>query len=366
MLVGDEMSIKQIADLYATIADSPEMGIKPDNLPVNYTINGTTVTVPVFKPGATQMAQTVPIPQPETDQAMKATLLFEGNGGGWSESLVICYPQSEGDPYARMRTFLETYVPNRLSVLSDTNQIIGCRISLAANPGAFEPVEQPFLGMGPGTLTGPPADINNGLLYRFADASRRINKSDNFSGWAQADMNMTTSAARDRSGAGPKQQLWSTLLKQMLIPVNGIYIPQLGGGKPCIPAKPKGDGAAQKEIISSWTDDAAGRLVAHTPGQPAGWDKGARLQIMYKRNKIVRGFAGIYDIIDSKPGTGDWITTISARRCVPLESMNAVNMFGRVVLTRYYPIAFQTIGNYSRRTNGAQFFVHRGRRSRGC
>lgn len=311
------------------------------------------------------MAATNPTPEPVDSQVMKCTCLFEGNGAGWSESFHVSYPSSEPQPFGKFATFCGYYAQARRAVLSDTNTFVAMRLSKADNPGVFKLFETPDNGLGDGLVTGPPADINNGLQYRFKDVSLYINASEIFGGWAQADMNQTTSAARDRRGAGPNQITWANSLKGFFTKDSTGNRPSiLGGGTPVIPAKPKGAEAQEKVLLTGFSLDPQGRLVVHTPAQPDGWVKGAKLQLMYKRNRFVKGLAFTYAILDSFAGIGYWATTVATFWPYPLEVLSLVNIFGRLVATRYYGIDNVQIGNYSRRSNGGQFFQHRGRRSR--
>lgn len=311
------------------------------------------------------MAGTAPSPVALDSQVMKGTVLFEGNGAGWSESLHISYPADEPDPFKKMEAFMGFYNQARRAVLSDTNTMVACRMSLAADPGVFLLREVPSIGLGDGLVTGPPADINAGLQYKFKDQSFKINSAEIYGGWAQADMNQTTSSARDRRGAGPNQIVWNTSLVQFFTKDTAGNRPSLlGGGTPVIPAKPKGADAQEKVLAQGFTLDPQGRLVFRTAAKPDGWDKGQQLQIMYKKNRFVKNLAKTYPILDSFSGITDWQTTIGAFWPYPLEVLSLINIFGRLVTTRYYPITLVTIGNYSRRANGGQFFVHRGHRSR--
>lgn len=354
-------------DQYVTLFAALNVGEeKPPSfgLPMQYTTGGVQWPVPFYAgvPAQFVRSSTVADPVIVPGIPMKATLLFEGNGGGWSESFYRMFPSGSNDPYASLFAILPTYIAARKAILSSSNQLIGLRVSRDDKKNDSQRRLSESFGMGPGAITGTPASLDQGYQVEIYDLSRQVRANYVYGGFAIATIGQAASSARDRPQGSTELNAWNTFLKRWFEPIENGY---QDAGIPVIRSHLLDGETAPVETVVGWSTTSTGNLVAHVDADP-GYERGQEVYLRVPRNRYVQGQGGTYRVLDSDVGAEDWEVELNTHPCIPTQYMGRVLATIQSKRPAYYATGLTTSGLYTRRPNGGSFFERRGRRSSRC
>lgn len=354
-------------DLFRALNTGSE-DVPPFDLPRQYETGGVVWTVPNFDgrqavPTIREGFMALPTPITQTKK-MQATIKFNGQGGGWSETVNRAFtPAGSQDPVSLMEQVMQIYLGERRKVLCASNVASQMTIHVIGETAASKPYVQPLLGLGAGLVVGEPAGLDEGLEVNLWDASRRVASAVTFGGFAAADLGTTTTTARDRGVNSPRVEAWIAFLLTWYEDTNGVY---LHPGVPFIPSYNRPIEWADAEVIKEWLIDDDLQVLQFITENDLDLSKGDQVIIHSGRNPYVRKVGGTYFVIDTAIDPNGFLTTIRKRACAPLAAYNLAIARVQKKTPQYYATSDAARGLWVRRPNGAGFSARRGRQSGGC
>jgi hypothetical protein len=344
--------------------DTGEEPVANNDLPREYVTEGNKWQVPNFdgtaRPpffGRTFVANPVPV---NYDLPMKIVIKFEGNGGGWSESLHLGYAASGiSDIYETVTQDMQKYLPARLACLSSSNAATQMRISNLKQTRGSKRVIKNKNGLGTGLVSGEPAGLDEGLQSIIYDASHQIKKVEVAGGWAAVDLGITDSSARDRGITSARAQAWQSFLQSFYEPSNNKY---LTTGVPFIPSYDQTTSWDDADDIEEWTLDTTLNALQFTTTDNLNLSRGDKVIIHCPRNRYAKRVGGTFYVLDYEVVSTGWKATIQKAPLYPLSSYNLTLSKVMSKGVGYYPTFDHVSGIWTRRENGSPSSQRRGRR----
>lgn len=305
----------------------------------------------------------LPIPIAQTAKCV-ATIKFNGQGGGWSESVHRAFtPTPPQDPINMMENVMVTYLADRLKVLCSSNTAARMTIHVLGQTLNSKPYVQPQNGLGPGLVTGEPAGLDEGLQVHVYDSTRRVSAGLTYGGFAAVDLGITTSSARDRGITATRVINWRNFLLNWYEDTNGIYAYP---GVPFMTSYAREIEWKDAELIQEWRmDDTLGVMQILT-NNDLEFDRGDTAIIHCGKNPYVRSVGGEYMVLETSIDPDGFLTTIRKHPCAPLANYNLTISRVQKRSPEYYATHDLVTGLWVRRENGAGFSARAGRRSARC
>jgi hypothetical protein len=334
---------------------------------------GESVTEPdgrlVSIPNLGQASEPVPMAiQPATPltggRVYKATVFFNGNRWGWTESV---YLHTTGDvndlAQADLFSFCRRYAQIRRQMLHRSYSVEAIRTSDADTDADSRMQYAPDLGLGAGLKTTAPfqqPDPSRGLFYRTFDASSTISDVRILRGlpaeWDDATIENGAFVAAYASEL-------SNLTDQLFFLMTGRdFTAQAGTLTPCTRSYDVRPEVQQVNDIASVTQDELRRLVVIVTGANINYAVGQRVHLSVQRDPLIRGISGEATIVDREVVAGNTRLTLNRSAGSAGERLAILRGTLSKREVAYYAIRECVRNRLGNRNTGRAFFGTRGRR----
>lgn len=310
--------------------------------------------------GAFTMSYPLPV---DGGDIVKTTSFFVSKKQGWSESL-LWWVTGTDDPLAACEHVAQMYHGHRKKILSDTVAIEGCRISVEGVAGDSILDEAPSLHMGPGEVSGQPANAQECWLFKVQDASGFVRDSKPVRGLPQEFVNVASSGStRVESIPQPISKFRANLVK--LLTTNWTV---QNGAQVRAVLKSYNRDPVDNPIytVKAWVDGPQGVLQLILNGPAPDLTDNSPIKHWHDKAKCASGVSGDYRIIASELAGGDTVITLNKRPRCPLMQSALFNGRVQKVETIYVPITEVYGGHISSHKVGAPFGATPGRRRGRC